>query len=139
MAIDVVPHPRIDHLVTGLDGNPRRRTDHHGIAWFGGRPATQVGMMVMQHQAAGIVSPFWVPDSLAYRTDAADDITVTISVGLIYVPENCALTEVSARLAPNDANPVWSHVLLQLQGTARIPIGVSYAVTVLAPPDAVAP
>jgi hypothetical protein len=140
MSIEVVPHPRIDHLVTGLDGQPLRRTDHQGVVWFGGRQSAQTGRtMVMRQQSAAIATPFWLPDSLAYRTEAAGRIVVSVSVGLLYVPENCALAEVSARLAVNEQHPAFSHVLMQLQGAARVPIGVSYSVTVLAPPDAVAP
>ncbi len=138
MTIDLDPQPRIDHLVTAVDGSTVRRTDHRGIAWYGGRQAAQAGgMMVMRHQAAGIVSPFWIPDTLAYRTDAADRIVVTISASVIYVPENCAIAEVTARLAINEQRPDLSHVLVHLQGAARIPIGVSYDVTVLAPLDSV--
>jgi hypothetical protein len=136
MSIEVVPQPRIDHLVTGLDGEPLRRTDYRGIAWFGGRQhPPQGGLLAMTMQTAGIVSPFWLPDSLAYQSSAVADIQVSLSVGLIYVPENCAIAEASARLAVNEAHPEASHVLLHLQGAARIPIGVSYSVTVLAPPD----
>jgi hypothetical protein len=138
MSIEIVPQPRIDHVVTGLDAQPLRRTDHRGIVWFGGRQAAQTGgMMMMRSQAAAIVSPFWVPDTLAYRTDASAGITVTISASVLYVPENCGLADVSARLAVNENQPDVSHVLVHLQGAARIPIGVSYDVTVLAPVDAV--
>lgn len=139
MSLEVVPHTRIDHLVDGLDGHPKRRTDHRGIVWFGGRQAAQTGgMMVMRHQAAAIVTPFWLPDGLAYQSDRAAEIAVSIAASVIYVPENCALADISARLEPNGQNPAYSHVLVHLQGTARIPIGVSYDITVLAPVDAVA-
>lgn len=140
MTIDVVPQTRIDHLVTGVDGASLRRTDHRGIAWYGGRQQAQVGgAMVMRHQAAGIVSPFWLPDTLAYRTEFASSIIVTISAAAIYFAENCALADISASLAVNESQPAWSQVLVHLQGVARIPIGVSYDVTVLAPVDAVGP
>lgn len=138
MSIDVVPQPRIDHLVTGIDGVTLRRTDHRGLVWFGGRQAAQTGgMMTMRAQPAAIVTPFWLPDSLAYRTDAVAQVVVTISASVLYVPENCALADVTARLAVNEAHPQASHVLVHLQGAARIPVGVAYDVTVLAPPDAV--
>jgi hypothetical protein len=140
MSIDVVPHPRIDHLVTGLDGQPLRRTDHRGVVWFGGRQAAQTGgMMMMRSQAAAVVTPFWLPDSLAYRSEWSEQVVVSISASVLYVPENCGLADVSARLAVNETHPHASHVLVHLQGAARIPIGVSYDVTVLAPPDAVLP
>ncbi len=138
MSIEVVPQPRIDHLVTGLDGASLRRSDHRGIVWFGGRQAVQSsGMMTMRSQTAGIVTPFWLPDTLAYRTDFVGHIVVSIAASVIYVPENCALADVSARLAINEQRPEVSHVLVHLQGAARIPIGVSYEVTVLAPTDAI--
>lgn len=138
MAIDVVPHPRLDHLVTGLDGGPLRRTEHRGVAWFGGRQAAQThGMVVVRSQTAAIVSPFWVPDSLTYRSEAAAAIVVTFSASALYVSEHCTLAELTARLAPNEQQPAFSHVFLHLQGAARIPLGISYEVVVLAPPDAV--
>lgn len=138
MSIDVVPQPRIDHLVTGLGGESLRRTDHRGIVWYGGRQAAQTGgMMTMRSQTAGIITPFWVPDTLAYRTDMVGDIVVSIAASVIYVPENCALADVAVRLAVNEQRPDVSHVLVHLQGAARIPIGVSYDVSVLAPADAI--
>lgn len=138
MAIETVPQPRIDHLVMGVDGSTLRRTDHRGIAWFGGRQAAQTGgAMVMAHQAAAIVSPFWLPDTLPYRSERAAEVIVSISAAVIYVPENCGLAEVSARLVPNEQQPEVSFVLVHIQGAARIPIGVSYNVTVLAPVDAI--
>ncbi len=139
MAIDVVPHPRIDHLVTGVDGaTALRRTEHRGIAWYGGRQAAQTGgTMVIAHQPAGIVSPFWVPDALAYRSDAMDRIAVSVHVGTIYVPDTCALAEVTARLGVNEQQPEACRPFVHLQGTARVPLGISYEVVVLAPVDAV--
>lgn len=139
MTIDVVAHPRIDHLVMGLDGRPLRRTDHRGVAWFGGRQAAQTrGMVVVRSQTAAIVSPFWVPDSLTYRSEATASIVVSFSASALYVSENCTLAEITARLAPNEQHPAVSHVFMHLRGAARVPLGISYEVTVLAPPDAVA-
>ena len=64
-----------------------------------------------------------------------------LSQNLKIVPESLglpeALADVAARLAVNDQQPEFSHVLVHLQGAARIPIGVAYDVTVLAPLDAV--
>lgn len=138
MSIEIVPQPRIDHLVTGIDGQPLHRTDHRGIVWFGGRQAAQTGAtMVMRQQSAAIVSPFWLPDTHAYRSDMTGRVLLSIAASVLYVPENCALAEVWARLAVNEQRPEYSHVLIHLQGAARIPIGVSYNVTVLAPTDAV--
>lgn len=138
MAIDVVPQPRIDHLVTGLDGAPLRRTEHRGLAWYGGRQALQTsGMVTVSHQWAGVISPFWVPDALTYRSDARDRIVVTIHVGTIYVPDVCALASVEAHLGVNEHQPDQCRPYVHLQGSARIPVAVSYEVVVLAPPDAV--
>lgn len=139
MAIDVVAHPRIDHLVTGVDGAPLRRTEHRGVAWYGGRQQAQThGVMVVEHHGpAGIVSPFWVPDGLTYRSDATDRIVVSIHVGTIYVPDLCALADITARLGANERQPEQSRAYVHLQGTARIPLAISYEVVVLAPPDAV--
>jgi hypothetical protein len=138
MSIDVVPQPRIDHLVTGIDGAELRRTDHRGIAWFGGRQVAQTGgLMSMRHQPAAVVTPFWLPDSLVYRSDATERIIVTIIASVLYLPDSSGLAEVAARLAVNESHPHASHVLIHLQGAARIPIGVSYDVCVLAPVDAV--
>ncbi len=91
----------------------------------------------MRQQTAAIVTPFWLPDTHAYRTEDVGQTIVSISASVLYVPENCGLAEISARLAVNEQRPEFSHVLVHLQGAARIPIGVSYDVTVLAPAAAV--
>ena len=70
----------------------------------------------MRSQAAGIVSPFWLPDTLSYRTDAIAHIVVSIAASVIFVPENCALAEVTARLVVNEQRPDVSHVLVHIQG-----------------------
>ncbi|WP_421119650.1 hypothetical protein ACE2AJ_20185 [Aquihabitans daechungensis] len=138
MSIEVVPQPRIDQLVATVDGVPRRRTDHRGMVWFGGRQAPQTGSVTVIHkQTATIVTPFWLPDTLAYRSDRIAEVVVTIAASVLYLPDTCALAEVTARLAVNEQQPHLSHVLVQMQGSARVPLGVSYDVTVLAPPDAV--
>ena len=138
MTIEVVPQPRIDHLVTGLDGATLRRTDHRGTVWLGGRqPPQPGGVLAMTLSTAKVETPFWLPDSSAYRTEAAASVVVTIAVGLHFVPEHCAIAEVAAALAVNDQHPEVSHVSVHLRGAARVPIGLSYQVTVLAPPDAV--
>lgn len=138
MTIEVVPQPRVDHLVTGLDGMQLRRTDHRGIVWFGGRQEAQAGTLVMRMQTASISTPFWLPDTLAYHSAAADRVLVSIVASVLYVGEKSALADVSARLAVNDNHPAVSHVLVHIRGAARVPLGVSYEVTVLAPLDAIA-
>lgn len=140
MSIEVVPQPRLDQLVRDVGGTDVRRTDHRGVVWFGGRQAPQLGgALVIRKQPAVIASPFWLPDSLAYRTDAVDRVRISFTAAVLFVAEHSALAQLDAWLAPNESNPGWSHVMVRVQGSAHVPLGLSYDLTVLAPPEAVAP
>lgn len=143
MSIDVVPQTRIDHLVTGINGESLRRTDHRGIVWYGGRQAAHSpglaarARMNIRTEPVSIDTPFWVPDTIAYRSDMADQVLLSIAASILYIHEHCELAEAKVRLAVNQQRREVSHVLVHLQGAARIPIGVSYEVTVLAPVEAI--
>lgn len=138
-SIEAVPQPRIDVLVTAADGSGRtlRRTEYHGTVWYGGRP--QLTHRPSTGVAAGISTPFWVPDSLAYRDDRAHSAVVTASVGLQSVQTTGQVVELGAALHPHPGHAGLSYVLFSLQATAVLPLGLSYHVVVLADADAVEP
>jgi hypothetical protein len=136
-SIEAVPQPRIDVLVAAPDGSgrPLRRTEYHGTVWYGGRP--QLNHRPPLGTAAGISTPFWVPDSLAYHTDRAAGAVVTASVGLQSVQASGHVLEVSAALHPHPGRGGHSYVLFSLQASAVLPLGLSYHVVVVADADAV--
>ena len=136
-SIEAVPQPRIDVLVTAADGSGRtlRRTEYHGTVWYGGRP--QLAHRSPTSTAAGISTPFWVPDSLAYRTESTASVVVTASVGLQSIQTAGQVLDVSAALHPHPGRAGHSYVLFSLQASAVLPLALSYHVVVLADVDAV--
>jgi hypothetical protein len=136
-SIEAVPQPRIDVLVTAADGSGRtlRRTEYHGTVWYGGRP--HLAQRLQPSSVSGISTPFWVPDSLAYRTDRTSSVVVTASVGLQSIQTAGQVLDVSAALHPHPGRAGHSYVLFSLQASAVMPLGLSYHVVVLADADAV--
>lgn len=137
-SIEAVPQPRIDVLVTAGDGSgrPLRRTEHRGTVWYGGRP--QLAHRQQAGTVSGISTPFWVPDSLAYRADATGRAVVSASIGLQSIQVAGQVVEVGAALHPHPGRGGNCYLLISLQASAVLPIGLSYHVVVLADPDAVA-
>jgi hypothetical protein len=136
--IEVVPNPRIDTLVVdAASGLQRRRTEYTGTVWFAGRPSLS-GMTVSR--LAQIESPFFLPDSLPYRTDLVGTALVACSVAIeSAVDEDHQLARHGATLAPDPRDPAVSWVQLELVGRFKSPLAVSYRVDVIVPPEAVAP
>lgn len=136
-SIEAVPQPRIDVLVTAADGSGRtlRRTEYHGTVWYGGRP--QLTHRAQAATVSGISTPFWIPDSLAYRTDGAASAVVTASVGLQSIQTAGQVIDVSAALHPHPGRAGHSFVLFSLQASAVLPLGLSYHAVVVADVEAV--
>jgi hypothetical protein len=138
--IQVEPQPRIDTLVTeAVSGATRRRTEYTGTVWFGGsRPQFTGFGVVTRSQAAKVESPFYLPDSLPYRADAAGSAVVVLSVAVQSAPdEGHQVVEHRAALVPDPRNPVVAWVQVQLLAAIYIPTAISYRVDVLVSPDAV--
>lgn len=137
--IVIEPQPRIDTLVTDAPtGLTVRRTEYSGTAWFGGRPQFTSFGMVTRSQAARVESPFYLPDSLPYRADAAATAVVTVSVAIQSAPdEGHQVGESRAMLAVDPRNPAIAWVQVQLLAGIHTPTAVSYRVNVLVPPEAV--
>jgi hypothetical protein len=136
--ITVEPQPRIDTLVTdAATGVQLRRTEYSGVAWYGDKP--QVGpMMVVRSQPAIAQSPFFLPDSLPYRADAAASAVVAVSVAIQSAPDGAhQVTELRAGLVADPRNPAVAWVQVQLLAGITVPLGVSYRVDVLVAPGAV--
>jgi hypothetical protein len=133
--IEPVPAPRIETLVTdALTGVERRRTDYAGTVWYGGRPQVMSGMTVTMSSSAQISSPFWLPDSHVYTSA---DAHLQASAGIQSLSgEPSQIVEVGAGLG-EDGQAGGLRVWLAVSAVARIPLAVSYRVTVLCSPDAV--
>jgi hypothetical protein len=139
--IEAVPQPRIDVLVTAADGSGRtlRRTEYRGTVWFGGRPRLAAwGSVAKGPSTAGISNTFWLPDSLAYRAEGTDRVTVAATASLQSVQTTGQVIEVAASLVPRPGRQGMACVLVQIQAVAAQPLGVSYQITALAEPDVVA-
>jgi hypothetical protein len=137
--IAVEPQPRIDTLVTdAASGTARRRTEYSGTVWFGGKPQLTSYGMVTRSQAARVESPFFLPDSLPYRADAAATALVAVSVAVQSAPdEGHQVAEHRAGLIVDPRNPAVSWVQVQLVAGIHTPTAISYRVDVLVPPEAV--
>lgn len=137
--IEAVPQPRIDVLVAAGDGSgrPIRRTEYRGTVWFGGRPRLVAQTPTRATAPAAISSPFWLPDSLAYRAEDADTAVVTATAALQSLQTTGQIIDVHAALEPHPGRPGRAYVLFRLQAVAPAPLGVSYQVVVLADPEAV--
>jgi hypothetical protein len=136
--ISPVPAPRIDtlveHPVTGLK---QRRTDYAGTVWYGGRPQVMGGMVVSRGGGAQISTPFWLPDSHAYDAQAAAEAQVQASAALQSVSDHGQILEVAAALGEDPQGGGAMRVYVAISATARVPLGVSYRVTVITGADAV--
>jgi hypothetical protein len=137
----IEPQPRIDTLVTDAPtGAQRRRTEYSGAVWFGGKPEITGFGMVTMARAAQVQSPFFLPDSLPYRAEAATTATIAITVAVQSAPdEGHQVLELHAGLVADPRNPAVAWVQVQLLAGIRTPTAISYRVDVLVAPDAVLP
>lgn len=139
--IAVEPQPRIDTLVIDAPtGAQRRRTEYAGAVWFGGKPELTGFGIVTMGMAAQVQSPFFLPDSLPYRADAAAAAVIAITAAIQSAPdESHQVVELHAGLVADPRNPAVAWVQVQLLAGIRTPTAISYRVDVLVPPDAVLP
>lgn len=130
--------PRIDVVVTGVDGQPARRVEHRGTAWIGGRPQVRGRLVVsMGGGLAPVGEPFWLPDSLAYRTSDVPQIVLAAGAALQSARGDADILDVTAALAPHPQHPELSYVAVTVTAAGRMPLGVAYQVCVLSPVGAV--
>lgn len=135
----VEPQPRIDTLVTdAVSGATLRRTEYRGTAWYGTRPNVGSVFVTSSMGTARIESPFFLPDSHPYRTDAAGAARIVVSVAIQAAGDDAHLVmDYRATLEPDPCNPAVSWLQLQLAAFTRTPTAISYQVDVLVPPDVV--
>src|SRR5262245_35408225 len=138
--IEVEPQPRIDVLVTdAATGAQRRRTTYCGTVWFGGTRPQVTGMgVITRSQPAMVQSPWYLPDSLPYRVDAAGSALVAVTVAIQSAPDEAhQVIAYRAGLEVDPRNPAVAWLQVQVQAAIRMPTAVSYRVEVVVPPDAV--
>ena len=72
--VTVEPSSRLESLVVDpRSGENRHRTDYAGTIWFGGRPEVH-GRHSLPGASSEIAAPVALPDSLAYRSEAAGEV-----------------------------------------------------------------
>ncbi len=145
-AVHLVAQPRLDTVVTEFRTDARRlRTDHAGMAWIGGRPDAEGGMMGPEYRRRGVDSQLFLPDTHWYDADALDDVEVQLGVGLVQVPATPAGTQGLVGALGEPVVEFFEHpdgldgvgLCLGLRGEIWSNLGLSYRVTVLCPPEAV--
>jgi len=135
---------RVDSLVTDPDsGEQRRRTDHAGTVWYGGRPQLISGRHPLPGDtAAQISSSFWLPDSHAYDAVAGESVqiqaTASVQGGLATTAGgNLLILDVSASLAAHPHVSDTALVYVTVNAAASLPFGVAYRVIVICAPEIV--
>jgi hypothetical protein len=128
--IEVLPQPRMDHLVTDVaTGQPRRRTEYTGTVWFGGRPQVAGPAVVTRGMGASIATPFFLPDSLPYRPDPLEDAELSCTVAVQSAEDGAVqVLEARATLVPDPRNAVVCWIQLRVVARARTPLAISYRV-----------
>jgi len=135
----IEPQPRIDTLVTGISGAVGRRTEYSGSVWYGDRPDLGGRVVINRTVGARLDEPFFLPDSLPYRTGMAATALVACSVAVeSAVEENHQLVRHAAALVPDPRDASLSWVQVTLVGQLYLPVAFSYRVDVIVPPEAVA-
>jgi hypothetical protein len=135
--IAVEPQPRIDTLTTdAMTGTQLRRTEYSGTVWFGGKPQlTGYGAITMS-QGARVQTPFFLPDSLPYRTGT--QVLLAMSVAVQSAPDEAhQVVEYKAELVPDPRNPAVAWVQVHVIAAIRTPTALSYRVDVLVEPSSV--
>jgi hypothetical protein len=132
---------RVDSLVTDPDsGEQRRRTDHAGTVWYGGRPQLRAGRHPLPGDtAAQISSSFWLPDSHAYDAAAGESVqiqaTASVQGGLATTAGgNLLILDVNGGLGANPDGSGTTLVYVTVNAAASLPFGVAYRVIVLCAP-----
>jgi len=133
---EVEPQPRIDVRVEdGASGEPRRLTTYSGLVWYGGRiNVTGTSDSFHTDRFAG---PFFLPDSLPYDPAKTATLSVAVTVALQGTGGDWASVLASASVVADPRGQPVAWVQVHLVGKGKIPIGLSYRVEVLVPPDAV--
>ena len=139
--VKIEPQPRIDTLVTVPGGAERRRTEYLGNVWLDGKPHIDGLRMYPPHDAPkGIRVPhvdasFFLPDSLAYARDRIGDAQLSVTLSALAIGESGALLEAVAAFVDDPSGaPTW--VNLRVLAFSGWPVGFSYRVVALTPPDA---
>jgi hypothetical protein len=127
-----IPQPRVDTLVMDpASGSQRRRSDYSGTAWFAS------GGMIRGEVREG--ARFVLPDSLPYWRARLDDAVVACSVALqVQTGYPNTIVDPHAEWVPDprDDDLAWLQLSFDVEG--RDPLGVSYRVTALCAPGAIA-
>jgi hypothetical protein len=126
------PQPRIDTLVNDpATGAERRRSDYTGTVWFG------AGGMV--RGAVREDARFFLPDSLPYWRARLDDAVAACSVAIQVqtgYPNSIVDPHVAWVPDPRNDDLAWLELTFSVEG--RDPLAVSYRVTAVCNPTAVA-
>ncbi len=105
-----------------------RLTEYYGTAWLGGETPGTGGMVIMSNLPPTSES-FYVPDSLAYRSELAGKVRLAHSISLVGAGETAFVIGSRVELVADPrGNPVhWLRVTVDFRG--RAPIGIAYSVS----------
>jgi hypothetical protein len=141
--IEVVSNPRVDLLVTDIDGRPRRSTTYSGTIRFGPSPITTVmGMTAVQGSSGGL-GPHtlvgFLPDGLPYLGAQLDGASLIPEFSLLAVYEQAHVQSAGARFAPDPRGTAHAWIELNLSFVGQDSAVYAYRVRALVAPDAVDP
>jgi hypothetical protein len=144
--VHLAPQPRIDVIVTDFATDERRlRTDYAGIAWIGGEPDPQTGLLGSEYTRRDIESRLFLPDTHWYDADALDGVEVQVNTGVLQVAPTGqgtqgilgALREPQIEFYEHPDGQDGVGVCLLLHGEIRSNVGLTYHVTLVCDPAAV--
>ncbi|RKR86947.1 hypothetical protein BDK92_1219 [Micromonospora pisi] len=144
--VQLAAQTRIDTVATGFFTDARRlRSDYAGIAWIGGEPDAETGLMGPEYKRREVDARLFLPDTHWYDLDALSDVEVQLSVGLLQVPGTAQGTQGLVGAIADPVIEFYEHpeggtgvgLCLWVHGTIWSNVGLTYRVTVLCAPDAV--
>jgi len=97
------------------------------------------GIVMSQGGAAQITTPFWLPDSHVYEPGLVGDAQIQASAAIQSATEYGQILEVGAALGEDPQNSGALRVYVAVTAAARVPLGVSYRVTVICGTGALRP
>ena len=139
------PARRLDSLVADpASGGQLLRSDYAGEVWFGGRPKFEKDGIVLPGRYEQITSAIVLPDSHVYRAETIGEALIQTTGALLSARTtsqggDAQILGCRAALTPDPGDASLLRVELTVEALALLSVGVSYRVTVICSPDAVAP
>lgn len=144
--VHLQPQPRIDVLVTDFETEDRRlRTDYAGVAYLGGEPDEETGLMGGEYAKRQVDTRLFLPDTHWYDAEELDSVEVQVTAGVLQVAPTergtqgllggLSAPEVEFYEHPEGAEGVG--VCLWIRGEILSNVAMSYRVTLVCDPSSV--